>query len=430
VIQTEPIVAWLREAGPYIESFRGKTFVVLLSDEHGSEVNHSRLVEDLCLLHALDVKLVLVQSTRHAINRHVTARGVPSEFHATRRITDGALLIAVQEIVGQARLAFRGLYTRAMHRNRGTAPMVSGAFVTAKPLGVHGGVDHQFTGSVRKIDIAGIHAQLDLGAVVYLDHLAHAPSGQLYNLASEEVASQTAIALHADKLILFGPTPTCVDLDQTALTELTSRTLDRVLPAQTPEMQRRLNTAAIALRGGVKRCHLVHAATDGALLTELLTVQGSGTMVTGEATARVRPARLDDLSHLLHLMQPLEEAGSLVRRSREQLEAEIQNFMVMDCDGRILGSAALYPLDTGTGELAALAVDPDHTGVTIGTQLLHAIEHEARNRGLQTLCVLTTLAPDWFSERGFVRASLTDLPDNRKAMYNFQRNSLILTKAL
>ena len=104
--------------------------------------------------------------------------------------------------------------------------------------------------------------------------------------------------------------------------------------------------------------------------------------------------------------------------------------MVMDCDGRILGSAALYPLDTGTGELAALAVDPDHTGVTIGTQLLHAIEHEARNRGLQTLCVLTTIAPDWFSERGFVRASLTDLPDNRKAMYNFQRNSLILTKAL
>ena len=430
MIQTEPIVAWLREAGPYIESFRGKTFVILLSDEHGSEVNHSRLVEDLCLLHSLDVRLVLIQSTRHAIDRHVSSRGVPTEFHATRRITDGQLLVAIQEIVGQARLTFRGLYTRAMHRNRGTAPLVSGAFVTAKPLGVHDGVDHLFTGSVRKIDIAGIKAQLTLGAVVYVDHLAHAPSGQLYNLASEEVATQTAIALQADKLILFGSTPTCLDLDGTALTELTSRTLDRVMPAQAPEMQRRLTTAAAALRGGVKRCHLVHAATDGALLTELLTVQGSGTMVTGEATARVRSARLDDLSHLLHLMQPLEEAGSLVRRSREQLEAEIGNFMVMDCDGRILGSAALYPLDQHTGELAALAVDPDHTGARIGSRLLQAIETEARQQGLTTLCVLTTLAPDWFSERGFARASLTDLPDNRQALYNFQRNSLILTKAL
>jgi len=388
------------------------------------------MVEDLCLLNALDVKLVLIQSTRHAIDRHVAERGVPTPFHATRRITDAALLETIQGLVGHERLVFRGLFTRAMHRNRGSAPLVSGAFVTAKPLGVHDGVDHLFTGSVRKIDIQGIQTQLALGGLVYLDHLAHAPSGQLYNLASEEVAVQVAMALKADKLILFGASPACVDLDGSTRTELTSHMIERLLPAQTVEMTRRLTTAATALRGGVGRCHLVHSATDGALLTELLTVRGSGTMVTGEATARIRPAQLDDLSHLLHLMQPLEEAGSLVRRSREQLEAEIHNFMVMDHDGRILGSVALYPLDHQTGELAALAVDPEHTGAHIGSQLLAAIETEARHQGLQRLCVLTTLAPDWFSERGFVRASLTDLPDNRQALYNFQRNSLILTKAL
>lgn len=430
MIQTEPLVAWLREAGPYIEQFRGKTFVVLLSDADRSEVTLSRLAEDLVLLNALGVRLVLVQSTRHGIDTYISCRGDQSAYHGNRRITDAPLLAAVTNLVGEFRTQFRGLFMRAQHRNHAHSALVSGSFVTAKPLGVHEGVDHKFTGSVRRVDAEAIRAQLDLGAVVYLDHLAHSPAGQLYNLASEEVAADTAIALRADKLILLGQTPACLAADGSAVSELALPQLPEIRALQPAEMQRRLNAAERAVRGGVARGHVLDASADGAILTELMTTSGTGTMLTALPVAVIREARADDLAGLLHLLAPLEAEGALVQRSRDKLEQEIRHFSVCEQDGRILGSAALYPLDSNNAELAALAVDPDKSKQAIGSRLLDHITVIAQSQGVQTLFVLTTQAPDWFRERGFEPVTVDALPENRQALYNYQRNSLILRKTL
>lgn len=404
--------------------------MVLLSDADRSEVTLSRLAEDLALLSALGVRLVLVQSTRNAIDAYIQNQGQQSAYHGPRRITDEALLGVISDLAGRHRLEFRGVFVRAEYRNHGKTPLITGSFVTAKPLGVHEGVDHKLTGSVRRVDARAICAQLDQGAVVYLDHLAHSPAGQLYNLASEEVATETAIALNADKLILLGETPSCVDGEGRAISELALQELPTVMPWQSDEMKRRLAAAERAIRSGVARSHVLDASADGAILTELMTAAGTGTLITAEPVAIVRQARTEDLAGLLHLLAPLEAAGALVHRSREKLEAEIDHFFVCEQDGRILGSAALYPLDTGVAELAALAVDPDKSKQAIGSRLLAHVEAQAIGRGIHSLFVLTTQASDWFKERGFVSVAVDELPSNRQALYNYQRNSLILKKPI
>lgn len=404
--------------------------MVLLSDADRSEVTLSRLAEDLVLLNALGVRLVLVQSTRHRIDAYIREQGDQSAYHGSRRITNETLLAAITHHVSEFRLTFRGLFLRAQHRNHASSALVTGSFVTAKPLGVHEGVDHKLTGSIRRINAEAIRAQLDLGAVVYLDHLAHSPAGQLYNLASEEVAAETAIALRADKLILLGQTPACLAADGSPVSELALPQLPDIRAGQSAEMQRRLNAAERAIRGGVARSHVLDASADGAILTELMTTSGTGTMLTALPVAVIREARADDLAGLLHLLAPLEAAGALVQRSRDKLESEITHFSVCEQDGRILGSAALYPLDGASAELAALAVDPDKSKQAIGSRLLDHITVLAQSQGIQALFVLTTQAPDWFRERGFEPVTVDALPENRQALYNYQRNSLILRKTL
>ena len=427
-IQTQPLVAWLREAGPYIEQFRYKTFVVLLSDTDRTESTISRLVEDLVLLNSLGIRLVLVQSTRAAIDWHIQTKKLTSTYHGHRRITDQTLLKHVINLSGHNKQMIYGLYMRAQHRIRGNASLVTGNFVSAKPVGVFEGVDHKLTGSIRRIDAQAIHRQLELGSIVYLSHLAHSPAGELYNLASEELASETAIALRAKKLILMGQTPYCVDSDGNRISEVALALVKATHANQTVEMKCRLNAAERAIRNGVDRCHLLDASIDGAILEELMTAEGTGTLIASQPTAPVRQACIDDLPGLIHLLAPLEEKGDLVERSRDKLEAEINHFYVIEQDGRILGSVALYPLDEISAEVAALAVDRATTEKSIGTKLLTYIEKRARTLNIQNLFVLTTQASDWFKERGFTKASIKALPENRQALYNYQRNSLILKK--
>jgi amino-acid N-acetyltransferase len=266
--------------------------------------------------------------------------------------------------------------------------------------------------------------------MVWIDHLAYAPSGQLYNVASEEIAAAVAIAMHADKLILLGEEACLRNQEHVRISELTLSDIADVEPQQSTDLKLRLAAAERAVRGGVPRCHLLSATSDGAILTELLTTEGSGTLLTQEPTATIRPAQTDDLASLLHLLAPLESSGALVQRSREKLEAEIAHFHVVEQDSRLLGSAALYPLDAQSAELACLAVEPEQGGETLGTRLLHAIESRARAEGITTLFVLTTQAQDWFIERGFSETSVDALPENRQSLYNFQRNSAVLVKTI
>jgi amino-acid N-acetyltransferase len=311
----------------------------------------------------------------------------------------------------------------------------SGNFITAKPLGVIDGVDMQLTGEVRRVDTDAIDQRLDDGDIVLISPLGYSPTGEIYNLALEEVATQVAVRVDADKLIFLMETDGVRDRRRRLLTELSTREaealLERAPVRLPPDVGLYLPCAIRACNNGVKRAHLISRHVDGALLLELFTRGGIGTMVAAAALAHIRNATIDDVGGILQIIKPLEEQGILVRRSRERLEMEIERFVVAEHDNAIIGCAGLYAfLDERVGELAALAVHPDFRREGYGEALMLEVEARARKLKLATLFVLTTRASQWFLERGYRPAAISDLPREKQALYNYQRKSLVYVKPL
>lgn len=430
-------VQWFRNSSPYINAHRGRTFVVMLGGEVLDSPRLPTLVHDLALLNALGVRLVLVHGARPQITQRLEAAGLETRFEHHTRITDSHALEAVTAAVGALRLKLEGLFSMGLANSpmhNASIQLISGNFVIAKPMGVRHGFDYQHTGEVRRIEVTPIRRQVDAGNVVLLSPLGSSPTGELFNLNAEEVASAAAIALSADKLILLGDGIRVTDANDKLLRELTPQEAGRLLAEGRLEdgpRERQLTAACHAASNGVSRAHLLDATEDGALLKELFTRDGCGTMVTRETYETLRGARIDDVGGILELLEPLEANGILVRRSRELLENEIQRFVIIERDGMVIACAALYPFpDDRTGELACVAVHPNYRGGERGAQLLRNVERRAREQGLESLFVLTTHTSHWFQQNGFQAATVQSLPSQRQQLYNWQRNSKVFVKAL
>jgi len=428
-------VNWLRHASPYINAHRDCTFVVMLPGEGVAHPNFGNIVHDLVLLHSLGVRLVLVHGSRPQIEARLANNGLTPHFHRDLRITDSPTLECVIDAVGQLRIAIEARLSMDMARSpmQGSRLRItSGNFVTARPIGVVDGVDYHHTGEVRRIDRKGINRQLDERSIVLLSPLGYSPTGEIFNLACEDVATRAAIDLDADKLLLFGAE--CGLLDEAG------KLVRELRPQQVPAHLLRLGSsyqaelldaAAEACKAGVRRSHIVSYAEDGALLSELFTRTGNGTLVAQEQFESLREATIEDVGGLMELITPLEDQGILVRRSREVLEREIEQFSIVEREGLIIACAALYQIaDSDFGELACLAVNPAYRHGGRGDELLERIEERARAQGLKTLFVLTTRTAHWFRERGFMPSSVDRLPAARASLYNYQRNSQVFEKAL
>lgn len=430
-------INWFRSAAPYINTHRGCTFVIEFGGEAVADPDFSALIDDIALLHSLGVRLVLVYGARPQIEQRLTDRGGESAYVNDLRVTDEAALDAVMEAVGMVRVQIetvlsRGLVNTPMAGSRIRA--VSGNFVTARPVGVIDGVDLGHTGLVRKIDPAAIRSLLDAGHIVLLGPLGYSATGEAFNLRAEDVAKNAAMALNADKLIFMLEAAALRDDDGEPLRELhTDEALQRLQAGDDMPLPMRndIRAAVEACNEGVKRVHLISRKQDGALLQELYTRDGIGTLITAGRYEDLRPADIQDVGGVLELIAPLEQSGVLVRRSREQLELEIGNFIVIERDGMIVGCAALYPYpDERVGELACLVVHSDYAGQGRGEALLAQIEDRARRLDLERLVVLTTRTLHWFRERGFNPAKPESLPVKRRRLYNYQRNSRVLRKEL
>lgn len=429
-------VNWLRHASPYINAHRDRTFVVMLPGEGVDDANFGNIVHDLVLLHSLGVRLVLVYGSRPQIETRLIARGLTPRFHHDLRITDAAALECVIDAVGQMRIAIEARLSMDMANSpmQGSRLRVSGGnFVTARPIGVLEGVDYHHTGEVRRVDRKGIGRLLDERSIVLLSPLGYSPTGEIFNLACEDVATRAAIDLQADKLLLYSAERGLLDASGSLIRELSTSQVpgQLALLGNHSNQAELLNAAAQACRAGVARTHIVSYSTDGALLAELFTRAGSGTLVSQEQFEQLREASIEDVGGLIELISPLEEQGILVRRSREVLEREIEQFSIVEREGLIIACAALYPIaDSSAGELACLAVNPDYRHGGRGDDLLERIEQRARALGLQTLFVLTTRTAHWFRERGFEPSSVEQLPAARASLYNNQRNSKVFAKTL
>ncbi|MBZ0092447.1 MAG: amino-acid N-acetyltransferase [Sulfuricellaceae bacterium] len=430
-------VAWFRSAAPYIHAFRGKTFVIAFGGEVVSEGQFIALAHDLSLLNSLGVRLVLVHGVRPQIEEELTERGAAIRYTGGMRVTDDDALKCVKEAAGTVRVEIEALLSMGL----ANSPMAgadirvaSGNFVTAKPIGVLDGVDLQLTGEVRKIDVTAINRRLEQNDMVLLSPIGYSPTGEIFNLTLEDVATSAAIALDADKLIFLMDNNGVTDADGDLLRELTIAEASEILAAgrDLPEdIGVYLPCAVRACRSGVARGHLINRHVDGALLQELFTHGGIGTMLSEAPLETIRKATIDDVGGVLKLLEPLEAEGVLVRRSRELLEMEIDRFWVLEYDGMIIGCAALYPFPEETAaELACLAIHANYRDGGRGELLLGHIEDYARKIRIRQLFVLTTRTAHWFIERGFVEAGVEQLPKAKQGLYNYRRRSKVFMKKL
>ncbi len=428
-------VAWLRQVAPYIHAFRGKTFVVAVPGELIQAGRLNALVQDLSLLHAMGMRIVVVHGSRPQVNEQLRLRGVEAAYAEGLRITGPVALECAKEASGEIRLDLEAAFSQGLPNTpmaHSAVRVVSGNLVTARPVGIVEGVDYQHTGFVRKIDVATIRFALDGGAIVLLSPLGYSPTGEAFNLSMEDVAASTAVALDADKLIVLAETA-IEGADGVLHGEISEADARQLLDSGTlaEDSAFTLRHALRACEGGVARAHIIPFGIDGSVLLELFQHDGVGTMLVEETLESVREATPDDVGGLLALLRPLEEDGTLVKRDRALIEREIGNFTVIEHDGVIFGCAALYAFpESGMGEMACLAVNPNVQNRGDGERLLRRIEQRARAAGLKKLFVLTTRTMHWFLKRGFVVAPVDQLPAERKNLYNLQRRSLVLIKNL
>ncbi|MCK4841872.1 MAG: amino-acid N-acetyltransferase [Methylococcales bacterium] len=425
-------VNWFRDSSPYIHAHRNKTFVIFFSGETVMD-DYDNLIHDIALLKSLGIRLVLVHGIRPQINQRLKQQEINSKFYKNLRITDDQVLQCVKESAGLVRVEIEALLSMGLANSPMAGAKIkvsSGNFVTAKPIGIIDGVDYKHTGKVRRIDHSAIHQQLDQESVILISPIGYSPTGEIFNLAAEQVATEVACALQAEKLILL--TEQSCTFNQQLIQQMTITEVDDFLKSAISEsLISSLNAAKQSCLLGVKRVHLINRKTDGALLLELFTRDGIGTLISSNPYEEIRSAGLNDIAGILELIKPLEQQGLLVKRTREKLEMEINDYIVIERDGLIIGCTAFHLMsDNQSAEIACLAVHPDYQKSNRGSRLLEHLEHQAKEQNLQQLFVLSTQTMHWFIERGFKSTKIDTLPKQRKEFYNNKRNSKILYKKI
>ena len=412
--------------------------MIMIGGETIADDNFDDIVADIALLQSLGIRLVLVFGARPQIDGSLAQAGIRSRFHKRIRVTDSDSFRIIKQVCGGLQLEITsrlsmGLINTPMQGAR--LNVVSGNFVTAQPIGVDDGIDYCHSGKVRRIDCEGIRRQLEQNAIVLVSPVGFSVTGESFSVNAEEIAAQVAIHLKADKLIAFCSSQGVINQDGHVVSELFPEQAEEYLNALEQQgddssgTARYFHAAIASCRAGVPRCHLVSYKEDGALLQELFTRDGIGTQIVRQSAEQARAATIDDIGGILDLIHPLEAEGILVRRSREQLEMEIDHFSIIERDGLVIGCAALYPFpEDGMAEMACVAIHPEYRSSSRGDRLVAKIEEHARRQNIHKLFVLTTRSIHWFRERGFEPVEVSDLPMAKQKLYNYQRRSKILLK--
>jgi amino-acid N-acetyltransferase len=439
-------VPWFRSVAPYIHMHRGKTFVVGIAGEAIAAGKLQNIAQDLALIQSMGVKIVLVHGFRPQVNEQLAAKGHTPRYSHGMRITDSVALDCAQEAAGQLRYEIEAAFSQGLPNTPmagSTVRVISGNFITARPVGIVDGVDFMHSGLVRKVDVQGIMRSLDMGAMVLLSPFGFSPTGEAFNLTMEEVATSVAAELQADKLLFLTEVPGIridphapASDDNPIDTELPLAAAKKLLVEspnanQPTDLAFYLQHCVKACEEGVERSHILPFAVDGALLLEVYVHDGIGTMVVDEKLEELREATADDVGGILQLIEPFEKDGTLVKRDRTEIERDIDHYTIIEHDGVIFACAALYPYpEAKTAEMAAVTVSPQSQGQGDGEKILKRIEQRARAMGLKSIFVLTTRTMHWFIKRGFVQVDPDWLPEARKRKYNWDRKSLVLVKKL
>lgn len=421
----------LRLASPYIAAHRGKTLVVYLPGEMlQCKETLLQLAKDVGLLNNLGIKVVLTLGASVQIDRALASVNLNWASHQNCRITPPEHLDTIQKTIGLVRSQLEAAFSQACAEQHSPLALVSGNWVIAKPKGVIDGIDFLHTGALRKINSEALYATLRANQICLLTPLAYSLTGEVFNLNTLEQAFAVAQALEADKLIVYTPESNLIGLPKAMNLLDAQNQLNKIRKQSSLHELLTLLQFSLNAASSVKRIHLISQMEPSAMLLELFSREGSGTLIYADRYHQLRSADIDDIAGIVKLISPLEEKGILVKRSRETLELEIENFVIAEVDQQIIGCAALYPMGNHQAELACLAVDPSYQGSELGQELLDQIQNQAQQLGIQKLFLLTTHTDHWFQEQGFTLSDIEALPEKRQQLYNYKRQSKVLIKTL
>ena len=425
----------IRHSAPYVNLHSGRTFVILIGGDTLKDSHISSVISDIAILQSLGIKLVLVFGAKPQIDQALEEANISSKFHRHLRISDDQTFKIIKRICGEIQLDLTAKFSMGISNTPmqgANIGVVSGNFVTAKPIGVVDGVDFCHSGSVRRINKRAIKDELDRGNIVLISPIGVSVTGENFSVNAEDMASRIAIDLKADKFITFSSFPGILDADGNTVPELfideAEDYLHKLGDDDFSNTARYLRAAVASCKAGVPRSHLVSHVEDGALIQELFTRDGIGTQIVQESAEQCLQATVNDIPSLMELIRPFEESGALIHRAREQLELEIDHYIIIKRDGMVIGSAALYCYDNKMAELACLVIHPEYRNSNRADILIEKITHEALNRGIEKLFVLTTKTAHFFQERGFEEGAVSDLPFEKASHYNYNRNSKIFIK--
>jgi amino-acid N-acetyltransferase len=420
----------LREILRYVPHFRDKVFVIALDGAVVADENFANLLLDIALLRSLRIGVVLVHGAGLQIERLAAATGrTPTNIDGTGVTDIDTLDLALTAANRVTHEVFEGLAGVDLRAAAGNA-------LVAHPAGILGGVDHQFTGRVERVDVPLLQALLERDLVPVVPPLGFDGEGHTYRLNSDTVAVEVALALKAVKLIFLGPHPGVRRDDETVRqasvteAELLLKQHGGDLPAG---VRSKLSAAVRAARGGVPRVHIIDGRVQEGLLAEVFSYQGIGTLVYANEYQAIRPAQKKDVRAIHGLIQQGVQNDELLQRTRAEIERQIGDFYVFEVDRAPVACVALhfYP-DTQQAELACLFVGERFENQGVGAKLAQYAEGVARALGAEQLFCLSTQAFNFFVQKaGYRPGSADDLPPSRRARYDRSgRRSLVLVKRL
>ncbi|GHV63343.1 amino-acid acetyltransferase [Spirochaetia bacterium] len=452
----------IREAFHYQSRFEGSTMVFKIDFPVTDDPGFPFLVKDLALLAQTGFRVVIVPGAKEWIDAVLAEYGIisayaeadSSPFHRSTRITTACAMPFVE--MAAFHVAARFMTGLAGSR----VDAVIGNFVRARGLGVVNGQDLEHTGTVEKILADSLNKTLSQGMVPILPCIGYSPAGKPYNVPSDEIALAVSAALGAVKLFIVSLNgglgagtytfPENLETgDDGRILRLTPQEAEAVLAANSGLVKgaaggsaafgslanelrplQELNLALRASRAGVERVHIIDGREEGAILRELFSNLGSGTMLYADKYESIRALRSRDIPDILRLMDPLMQQGILIRRTAEQILEKKADFAVFEIDEQIHACGALHEWGEGQAEIAAIATDPLYGDMGLGRRIVDYLIDRAKKKGIARVFVLTTQTQDWFEFLGFREVSVKSLPEKKQKIYDRSRRSKVFALQL
>lgn len=436
-------VELIREVFTYAAQFKGKTFIIKIDYPLTQLALFPLFLKDITLLHQSGIKIVLVPGVRERIDEVLANYGFKSQFASGYRITQ-------EEEMPFVKMACFDVINHYMTvLSAFKVPAVAGNWVRARAVGVIDGLDHGHSGKADKIFVDLLRSVLDNGYIPILPSIGWSLSGKPYLLKANELTLELSKALKAEKLFFINnfesvtsppfkvPTGVGVGIDGRVARLSLNQALEflqlnspRSIIADHPVTQG-IQLALQACQNGVERAHLIDGRMDGALLMEIFSNLGVGTMIYNNEYDSIRELRLEEIPVVLQIMAPFVEQDILIPRTFEDIEARYTDYVVYAVDDVVYACGALHEFpEDGQAEIAALATDPAMNFLGMGKSIVNFLIDRARQRGYKRVFVLTTQTLDWFESLGFKEVKLETLPPERRATYNHKRKSRIFALEL